>query len=94
MIATVVVGVTASSAFLGWMIWRAWKSAEGAESDSRHRRRILLRLGLLYVGCAVFGIAEVVTGREPKESLIGLPIAALLAWLYLRTAMRVKVPPA
>jgi hypothetical protein len=94
MIATIIVGVLAFSAFLAWMAWRLCKSAERAERDPQYLRRSLLRLGLLYVGCAVFGIAEVATGRQPIESLIGLPIGAALAWLYLRAAIRVKVPPA
>lgn len=93
MIALVIAAVTISSVFLAVGMWRAWKESERAEADSRYRQRILLRLGLLYVGCAVFGIAEVLTGRAPKESLFGLPVAAVLAWVYLRAAVRVKAPP-
>jgi len=94
MIALVIAAVTLSTVFLAVAMWGAWKEAEHAEGDARHRRRILLRLGLLYVGCAILGIAEVLSGREPKESLFGLPIAAILAWAYLRAGIRVKVPPA
>lgn len=75
------------------MMWRGWNSAERAEVDLRHRRRILIRLGLIYAVAAVIGIAGVVSGTDPKESLIGLPIALLLAWFWLRTAPRMKVPP-
>ncbi len=92
-IAAIIVGVLALSAFLGWGAWRTCMSAERAERDPRYRRRILLLLGVVYVGGAVYGIAEVVTGREPIQSLIGLPVGALLAWFYLRTAFRVNVPP-
>src|SRR5215469_15636776 len=74
MIALVIAAVTVSSVFLAVGMWGAWKEAERAEGDARHQRRILLRLGLLYVGCAVLGIAVVLSGREPKESLFGLPI--------------------
>jgi DNA-binding transcriptional regulator of glucitol operon len=94
MIAAVIVGVLALSAFLGWSAWRVFKSAERAEQDPRYLRRRLVVLGLLYVGFAVYGIEEVVTGREPLQSLIGLPIGALFAWFYLRAAFRVKIPPA
>jgi hypothetical protein len=93
-IVAVIVSVLAFSAFLGWGAWRVCKSAERAVRDPRYLRRNLLWLGLLYIGSAVFGIAEVVTGKEPLQSLIGLPIGALLAWFYIRTALRVKVPPA
>jgi hypothetical protein len=92
-IALVIAAVTVSSGFLAVGMWAAWKGAERAEADARYRRRILLRLGLLYVGCAIFGIAEVLTGSAPKESLFGLPVAAVLAWAYLRAAVRVKAPP-
>jgi uncharacterized membrane protein len=94
MIAAVILGVLAFSAFLGWGAWRVFKSAERAERDPRYLRRRLVLLGLLYVGSAVYGIEQVVTGREPLQSLIGLPIGALLAWFYLRAAFRVKIPPA
>ena len=94
MISTIIVGVLVFSAFLGWGAWRVCKSSERAERDPRYLRRILLSLGLIYVGSAVFGIAQVITGKQPLQSLIGLPIGALLAWFYLRTAFRVKVPPA
>ena len=92
MIVTIIVGVLAFSALLGWGAWRIFKSAERAEQDPRHLRRNLLRLGLIYIGCALYGIAEVVTGKQPVESLVGLPIGALLAWFYLRAAFRVKIP--
>jgi hypothetical protein len=94
MIALVIVAVTVSSALLAAGMWAAWRETERAERDPRYKRKILLRLSLLYIGCAAFGIAEVVSGREPKQSLLGLPIAAVLAWAYLRAATRMKVPPA
>jgi hypothetical protein len=93
MLATVIIGVSVTTAILGWVIWREWKSAERAESDVRHRRRIFVRLGLIYIAAVGIGIAGVLSGREPKESLIGLPIALLLAWFCLRTGLRLKVPP-
>ena len=94
MLMTAIVGVSLTSALFAWIMWRTWKSAERAETDLRHRRRIFLRLGLAYVAAAVFGVMIVLSGREPKESLIGLPIGALLAWFYLRAAIKVRVPPA
>jgi hypothetical protein len=93
-ITTIILGVLALSAFLGWGAWRVYKSAERAERDPRYLRRSLLLLGLIYVGGAVYGIEEVITGSAPIQSLVGLPIGAFFAWFYLRTAFRVKVPPA
>jgi len=92
MILAVIVAVSAASAFLAWMIWRAWQSAERVARDPKYLRRRLFRLGLLYVGAAVFGIVEVATGREPIQTLAGLPIGLLFAWLVLRTATRNKDP--
>ena len=94
MIALIIGAVTISSAVLVAAGWSAWKETERAESDARYRRRMLLRMALLYVACAVFGIAEVISGRAPKESLLGLPIAAFLALAWWKAASRVKVPPA
>jgi len=93
MLATVIIGVSVATAILGWMMWREWKSAERAESDLRLRRRIFVCLGLIYLAAVAIGIAGVLRGREPKESLIGLPITLLLAWFWLRTGLGVKVPP-
>jgi len=93
MIVIIIAGVLAFSAFIGWGAWQVFKSAERAERDPRYLRRSFLRLGLIYVGCGVYAIAEVVTGREPIQILVGLPIGGLLAWFYLRTAFRVKIPP-
>lgn len=94
MIATTIVGVSASCALLAWMMWRAWLSAERTARDPKYLRRRLFRCGVFYVAVAVFGIAEVATGREPIQTLIGLPIGLLFAWFFLRAAARVKVPPA
>jgi hypothetical protein len=92
-LAAVIIGVSVTTVIFVWIIWRGWKSTERAETDLRHRRRIFVRLGLVYVVSSVIGVAGVLSGREPKESLLGLPVAVLLAWLLLRTALRMKVPP-
>gem|GEM_PF-3403855 len=97
MIATIIVGVLAFSAFLAWMAWwkgsRAYQSAVRAEQDPRYLRRRLFRRGMMCVGCTVLFIALVATGREPKKGLIALPIGVALAWTSFRAAFRVKVPP-
>lgn len=93
LIATVIVAVLSFSAFLAWMAWRVSRSAERADRDPRYLRRRLIRWGLLYVVTVAIGIAEVVTGDQPKALLLGLPITALIAWWFFRAAARVKVPP-
>ena len=93
MIALVVLAVTVSTVVMVVGMWGAWKDTERADGDARYRRRVLLRMALLYIFCAVFGIAEVASRRQPIESLFGLPVAAFFAWMYWRAAARVKVPP-
>jgi hypothetical protein len=93
MIATVIVGVLVSTAFLALTMWLVCRSAERAERDLKYRRRTLLFVAMLYGGFAAFGIVSVATGEEPISSLIGLPIAAAFVWAYLRAARKVKVPP-
>jgi hypothetical protein len=92
-IALVIAGVSVATAVLAWMLWRVCKSVQRAERDPRYLRRRLFWLGIIYVGAAVFGIEEVVRGKEPIQSLIGLPIGLAFAWFWLRMASRVKVPP-
>jgi len=98
MIATIMVGVLAFSAFLAWMAgWegsRAYRFGGRMEQEPRYARRHLLRRGMMYVGCMVLFIVLVATGREPKKALIVLPIGVALAWTSFRAAFRVKVPPA
>jgi cell division protein FtsW (lipid II flippase) len=93
MIATVIVGVLAVTAFFAWMMWRAFRVAERAERDPRYLRRLLLVLPTLYACSAVYGVVQVATGREPLQALIGLPIVVVISWVYVRAALRVKVPP-
>ena len=93
MIAAMIVGVLAFSTALAWGMWRMFRRVERAERDPRYLRRLLMRGALLYACAALLGITLVATGSEPKESLVGLPIAALFIWTYFRAAMRVKVPP-
>jgi len=97
MIATIIVGVLAFSAFLAWMAWwngkRAYRFAVRMERDPQHARRRLLRRGMIYVGCTLLLVVLVATGREPKQGLIALPIGVAFAWTSFRAAFRVKVPP-
>ena len=89
--AIVVVGVT--TALLVWGCFRLVRDAERMERNPELLRRRFLRLGLFYIAVAVPAILQVATGREPPITLIGLPIAAALAWLLIKHASNVKIPP-
>jgi hypothetical protein len=67
MLAKVVVALSITTAIVGWMMWRIW-SVERAETDLRHRRRILLALGLTYLVSALIGVAA--TLRAPKNQSV------------------------
>jgi len=67
MLARVVIGISAATAIFGWIMWRMW-SVERAETDPRHRRRILLGLGLIYVVSAVIGVAAAL--RPPRNQRV------------------------
>jgi CDP-diglyceride synthetase len=93
MIATVILGVSAVTAFFAWTMWRAFRMVERAERDPKYLRRLLLVLPVLYACSTVFGVFEVATGREPIQALAGLLIVVVISWVYVRMALKVKVPP-
>src|SRR4030095_2873297 len=88
---TTVLGILGFCAFLAWIMWRAFRQVEREERDASYLRRRLMRWAYFYSASALIVIVLVVTGKEPKESLIGLPIAALLIWTFWRSARNVKV---
>lgn len=65
--ARVVSGISLATAMFGWIMWRTWKSVESAEPDSPDRRRILLRLGSIYVVSAVIAVAAVLHLESPRN---------------------------
>lgn len=87
-----IIGVFAATGVLIWGLWRMVRTAERAERDPRFRRRILVSGALLYGGAALYAVILVVAGSEPIQSLLGLPISALLVWFFLRAALATKVP--
>jgi heme A synthase len=92
-VATIILGVSVATVFLGWVMWRAARSVERAESDPKYQRRWLIVFGMVYVLGAIVGISNVASGHAPPLSLLGLPIPVLIAWYFVRAAIRVKVPP-
>ncbi|HEU5232476.1 MAG TPA: hypothetical protein VFU50_06425 [Terriglobales bacterium] len=86
-----IVGVLAATGVLIW-VFGAWSEQPNALNETRFRRRILVSGALLYGGAALYAVILVVAGSEPVQSLLGLPISALLVWFFLRAALGTKVP--
>lgn len=85
--------VAVSTALLIWACFRLVRDAEKMERDPTLLRRRMLRMGLFYICCAVLGIARVVSGDLPPMALIGLPVTAGIAWILIKQASNVKIPP-
>ena len=94
MLISIVVGVSAVSALLGWMTFRLARHMDRVEREPRYRRRWLLYGGALYGFGIVAVVSQVFSGDAPPTTLLAVPIPILFVWLYLRAAKRVKVPPA
>jgi hypothetical protein len=90
---SVIISVLGCSALLAWGMWLLYKRFERAERDPKYVRRLLMRQVIMYGCSAVIGTVLVATGKLPKESLIGLPIVALLCWINVRAAARIKATP-
>ncbi len=88
-LASVIIGVLAFTAMLGWMILRFVRSME----DPRRVRKHLIIGGLLYVFGTVNAISEVVKGKQSALILAGLPIGLFFAYRYLRAASKIQLPP-
>ena len=85
----IIVGVLASCAVLGWMGWWVLQLPE----KPRRLRRLLLFLGAIYLIGAISGVWKAATGEAPVWSLLFLPLSLGLAWLCLRSATNIRVPP-
>jgi hypothetical protein len=89
---SVVGGVFAVAALLGWTMYRSAKSMDRAEQDPKYKRRVF------YIGAAIYGfgliagVARVLSGDAPPAALLPAPIPLLFVWFYLREAKRVKIP--
>jgi len=90
---SILVGVSAASALLGWMAFRLARHMDRVEREPRYRRRWLLYGAAIYGFGIVAGISQVLSGNAPPATLLVVPIPLLFVWLYLRAAKRVKIPP-
>ena len=86
-----VVGVT--TALLVWGCIGLARDLERMQRDPKLLRRRFFLLGSLYIASAVFGTVEIAIGSEPPIGLVGLPIAALFAWTFIKAASNVRTPP-
>lgn len=78
-------GIIAICALLGWLLLRVWMSQERLEANQRYRRRFLKLVIVVWGGYCVFGVIEVFAGKQPIESLIGLPFVLGFLWIALRS---------
>ena len=90
---TIVIGVTAASAILGWMAFRLARHMNRIEQEPTYRRRWLLYGAAIYGVGIVAGVSQVFSGDAPPIALLGVPIPILIVWLCLRSAKQVKIPP-
>ena len=85
-----IIGVGLATAILIWGSLRLIHDAEKMERNPRLLRRRFLIMGAIYVTSSVWGIFEVARGNEPPEALIGIAVAASMAWLLIKQGSNVK----
>jgi hypothetical protein len=88
-LALAIIGVGVATAVLIWLSLHLVHEAEKMERNPRLLRRRLLIWGSLYVVSSGWGIIQVVRGNEPPAALVGIVVAASLAWILIRGASRV-----
>jgi hypothetical protein len=93
MLVTIVGGMFAMVALIGWGMYRWANSMDRAARDPKYMRRKLY-FGAAIYGFAIFvGVSQVLSGAAPPATLFGALIPILLVYFLLRTAKRVKTPP-
>ena len=88
-----IVAVAVATAALVWGSLHVVREAERMQRDPRLLRRRLLMLGLVYVCSSGWGIVQVARGDYPPEALIGIAVAATVAWLLIKQASKVNPDP-
>lgn len=92
MLATTIIGILLFTSLLGFALWGVAQFGNRVFRDTRYRRRALLWAGLIYVVGAVLGLMEVAVGKQPLQTLAALPLVALIAWFFIRAALKTNVP--
>ena len=88
-IAIIILVVLVSCAFMGFGAWWGFQTIE----KPNRLRKLFLVLCAVYIAGAIHEIWGVLTGTVPLWSMIFLPFPVCFAWLYLRWAARITVPP-
>jgi hypothetical protein len=89
-LAFVIIGVGLTTAALIWGSLHIMREAEKMQRNPRLLRRQLLLLGIVYVLSSGWGIVQVAAGNYPPEAMIGIAVAASIAWLLIKQASQVK----
>jgi hypothetical protein len=90
---SIVIGVTAASALLGWMAFRLARHMDTIGQEPRYRRRWLLYGAAVYAFGIVAGVSQVFSGDAPPTALLFVPIPILIVWVCLRAAKLGEVSP-
>jgi len=92
-ISTIVVGVLAFSALLGWMLLWTATSVERARRDPRYRRHLMLLYGAICAAGVVFCAIQVATRQSPQQivSTLFMELGNVLALIQI--ARNTKAPP-
>ena len=91
--ALAIVVVAFTTAAIVWASLHVIREAEKMQRDAKLLRRRLLFLGTLYVCSASLGAFQVATGKEPPVTLTGVAVAAVVAWLLIRSAAKANSNP-
>jgi hypothetical protein len=89
-LAFTIIGVGVATAVLVWLSLNLVHDAEKMERNPRLLRRRLLIGGTLYVVSSGWGIIQVARGDQPPAALVGIVVAASVAWLLIRAANSVN----
>lgn len=90
MIVGIIFGVLLVSAFIGWQTWRFCKHQERLERDTKYRRRWFYTIAGFFALPVISVSVDVLSGRAPALSLLGVPIDLGIAWFFFRAARRVE----
>jgi tryptophan-rich sensory protein len=86
--AIAVVGV--ATVALIWGSLHVIHDAEKMQRNPRLLRRRFLTMGIIYALSSGWGIVQVASGDLPAASLIGVAVAASLAWLLIKQSSGLK----
>lgn len=86
MVISIIIGVLAASALIGFAAWRFIKTVESFNVRPARFRKLLLFLAALYCFGMISAIDDVLRHNAPAIGLLGLPIALYFVWMLFRAA--------